>query len=224
MPPVLSFDGSRLSRLFPSGVVAEESEPALCVDELYPEEQAQIARAVDKRKAEYGTARMLARRALKRLGAEAAPIVNDEERCPQWPEGTIGSITHTKGYCGVVVARRGEAAESIGVDVEVDEAVKVALYDKICNEAELAWVASLPEADQGRMVRAVFSAKESFYKAQYPITRQYLGFHHVELELDAVAGTFSIALDREAGRYARGARFEGRVSMADGLIVTALSI
>jgi len=220
----LTFDGTRLSRLLPPGVVAEESEPVLCSDELYPEEQAQIARAVDKRKAEYGTARVLARRALSRLGAAAAPIVNDSERCPQWPESLIGSITHTKGYCGVVVARRGEAAESIGVDVEVDEAVKVALYDKICTEAELAWVLSLPESERGRVVRAVFSAKEAFYKAQYPITRQYLGFHQVELELGLSAGTFAIALGREAGRYGVGSRFEGRVAMADGLIVTALSI
>jgi 4'-phosphopantetheinyl transferase EntD len=220
----VKLDGERLSRLFPDGVVAEEARPTLAVEELFPEEKAQIARAVDKRKAEYATARVLARRALARLGAEATPIVNDEERCPQWPEGVIGSITHTKGYCGVVLARRGEAVDSLGVDVENLEPVKEALYDKICSEAELARLESVPSQELGTLVRVVFSAKEAFYKAQYPITRQYLGFHAADVVLDVEAGRFEVVLTREAGRFASGRRFEGRVTLGEGLIVSALSI
>ncbi len=220
----LRLDGVRLRRLFPEGVVAEEARPALAVDALFPEEQAQIARAVDKRKAEYATARVLARRALMRLGAREAPIVNDDERCPIWPDGVIGSITHTKDYCGVVVARRGSPVESLGIDVERDEPVKEALFDKICTVSELARFGDLAEAERGRAIRAVFSAKEAFYKAQYPITRQYLGFHAVDLEVDTSSGTFQVVLRREAGRYPIGSSFEGRLVVEDGLIVSALAI
>jgi 4'-phosphopantetheinyl transferase EntD len=203
--------------------VAEEGEPVFDADALFPEERAQIARAVDKRKAEYATARVLARKAFATLGAEAAPIVNDTERCPIWPPNVIGSITHTAGYCGVVVARAGGVVESIGVDVERDEAVKVALHDKICSAEELAFVDEARDEDErGRLVRAIFSAKEAFYKAQYPITRQYLGFHAVSLSLSGDA--FEVVLRRDAGRFVTGARFEGRMSRVDGLIVSALWI
>jgi 4'-phosphopantetheinyl transferase EntD len=220
----VKLDGERLRRLFPDGVVAEEAKPTLVLEALFPEEKAQIARAVDKRKAEYATARVLARRALTRLGAEAMPIVNDEERCPQWPDGVIGSITHTKDYCGVVLARQGESVESLGVDVERREAVKEALYDKICSAAELERLEDAGGPPLGTLVRVVFSAKEAFYKAQYPITRQYLGFHAADVVLDVDTGRFEVVLTREAGRFPSGSRFEGRVALDDGLIVSALSI
>lgn len=219
----MRLDGERLSQLFEGEVVAEEALPVLELGDLYPEEHAQIARAVDKRKAEYATARVLVRKALARIGAPAAAIVNDDDRCPVWPEGVIGSITHTKGYCGVVVAKRG-VAESVGVDVERDEAVRIELFDKICTTEELSWLETRPEAQRGRLVRTVFSAKEAFYKAQYPLTRQYLGFHDVELMLDVEAGRFTVTLCREAGRFERGVQLEGRVAVADGLIVSALTI
>jgi 4'-phosphopantetheinyl transferase EntD len=222
----LTLDGRRLAALFPEGVVAREAEPALAhVDALFEEERAQIARAVDKRRAEYATARELARAAMAELGVARVPIVNAEDRAPLWPEGVVGSITHTKGYCGVVVARRGAAIESIGVDVEVSEPVKVALHDKICSERELAWIARVAasEEEQGRLVKLTFSAKEAFYKAQYPLTKQYLGFHDVELDLDLEGGRFAVELRREAGRFARGARLEGRLTTDARLVVAALA-
>jgi 4'-phosphopantetheinyl transferase EntD len=223
MATPLNLDGSRLLRLLPEGVVAEEALPALLLDELYPEERAQVVRAVDKRKAEYSTARVLVRRALSRLGAPAAPIVNDDERCPVWPAGIVGSITHTLGYCGVVVARPG-VVESLGIDVEKDESVRVELYDKICTKAELTWLEGRPESERGLLVRTIFSAKEAFYKAQFPLTRQYLGFHDVEIDLDVEAESFAITLSRDAGRFVAGDGLEGRVAIRDGLIVSALSI
>lgn len=220
----MKLDGERLARLLPRGVVAEEARPELALDALFPEEMAQIARAVDKRRAEYATARVLARRALGRLGAEAAPIVNDEERCPMWPRGVVGSITHTRDYCGVALALRGGAVESLGVDVERDEAVKEALYDKICSASELERLRRLAQHELGVLVRVVFSAKEAFYKAQFPVTRQYLGFHAADVVLHLEEERFEVALTREAGRFSAGARFEGRVSLGDGLIVSALSL
>ncbi len=220
----MKLDGERLSRLFPDGVVAEEARPALAVDALFPEERAQIARAVDKRKAEYATARLLARRALGRLGAEHAAIVNDEERCPVWPLGVVGSITHTKNYCGVVVARRGAPVESLGIDVERSEAVREPLFDKICSAEELDRLRQTADRELGALVRVVFSAKEAFYKAQYPLTRQYLGFHAADVTLDLSAGRFELFLTEQAGRFATGDRFEGRLTLEEGLIITALSI
>ncbi len=219
----MKLDGKRLSALFPAAVVAEEAQPALLLDELYPEERAQIARAVDKRRAEYATVRVLARKAIRRLGVAAAPIVNGEDRSPAWPEGVVGSITHTKGYCGVVAAKSSDV-RSLGADVEGAEAAREEIWKHICTETEHAWITGLAEDDRGQVVKRFFSAKEAFYKAQYPLTRQYLGFHDVEMQLDLDGGHFEVQLQRDSGEFATGARFDGRVVVGDGLVISALTI
>jgi 4'-phosphopantetheinyl transferase EntD len=219
----MKLDGKRLTALFPAAVVAEEAHPALLVDELYPEERAQIARAVDKRRAEYATVRVLARKAIRRLGVAAAPIVNGEDRSPAWPDGVVGSITHTKGYCGVVAAKASDV-RSLGADVEGAAAARTEIWKHICTETEHAWIVELAEADRGQVVKRFFSAKEAFYKAQYPLTRQYLGFHDVEMQLDLEGGRFEVQLQRDSGEFATGARFEGRTVVGDGLVISALTI
>jgi 4'-phosphopantetheinyl transferase EntD len=208
------------AELVPDGSVVETAPPALLLDELFEEERAQIARAVDKRKAEYATARVLARRAFERIGAPAVALVNDEERCPIWPHGVVGSIAHTKGVCAVVVAPRGRV-ESIGLDVEVDTPARPELFERICTPSELAWIASRREDEAGRLVKLFFSAKEAFYKCQYPLTRQYLGFHDVEVALDVEGGAFEVELRRDAGAFGVGARFIGEHRRTSGFLLAA---
>jgi 4'-phosphopantetheinyl transferase EntD len=208
--------------LFPDGAIVEVAEPALHLDDLFDEERAQVVRAVDKRKAEYATARLLARRALERLGVGRCPVVNDDSRCPVWPLGIVGSIAHTRGVCAVVVARRGPV-ESLGLDVEVDEPVRPELFERICTNAELAWVDAEARADKGSLVKLFFSAKEAFYKCQYPITRQYLGFHDVEATIDLAGGRFEVELRHEAGPLAARTRFVGLHRRVAGFVVTAVA-
>jgi len=66
---------------------------------LFPEEEAVIANAVDKRRREFATARACARAALAKLGLPPVPIVPGFRGAPQWPSGVVGSITHCAGYC-----------------------------------------------------------------------------------------------------------------------------
>ena len=64
-------------------------------------EEAIIARAVDKRRREFITARDCARKAMAQLGVEPAPILRSptgspqEKAAPIWPRGIVGSITPT---------------------------------------------------------------------------------------------------------------------------------
>ena len=95
---------TRLLELFSAGCVAEEAVPQLHDAELFPEERACLAKAVEKRRAEFGTARVCARRALAQLGFPPMPLVPNKDRSPVWPQGVVGSITHTRGYCAVIVA------------------------------------------------------------------------------------------------------------------------
>src|SRR5579863_5919632 len=94
----------RAEDLFGPGAVLLEAAARL-VDEadLYPEESASVARAVDARRAEFGTSRVCARAALERLGVPRSAIAPREGAGPGWPRGAVGSISHTHGHCAVVV-------------------------------------------------------------------------------------------------------------------------
>ena len=177
--------GTAIAPLFGPLCVTEEAAPRLVDDELFPEERAHIARAVDKRRAEFGMARVCARRALARLGFAPMPLVPSEDRAPSWPAGVVGSITHTKGYCSVVVARL-EHCRSLGLDAEQDVPLSEALIAKICTPAEQAFLQDKAERD----AIVYFAAKEAFYKCQYPLTKAYLDFQDVELEVDFERATF----------------------------------
>ena len=212
-----------LDGLFPEAVVTAEAVPSP-KDEaaLFPAERDLIARAVERRRLEFATGRACARTALGRLGIEEAPLLNDADRAPIWPEGIVGSVSHTRGYCAVAVARRGHV-RSVGLDVEVDEAVKPRLWERICTDSERAWIASQPEAERGLLVRAIFSAKEAFYKCQFPVTRTFLGFSAARVELSPGVGSFVVELLRDAGDFEEGHRFEGRLARGDGYVRTAMT-
>lgn len=61
--------------VLPPDVITEEAFGELAGVTLFPEEDAVIARAVDKRRREFTTARGCARTALARLGVPAAPTL-----------------------------------------------------------------------------------------------------------------------------------------------------
>jgi hypothetical protein len=65
---------------------------------LFPEEEAVVRNAVDKRRREFTTARVCARAALAKIGYPAAPILPGLRGSPGWPAGVVGSMTHCAGY------------------------------------------------------------------------------------------------------------------------------
>ena len=197
-------DGPRpaldLAALFTDAVAYELIGPDLEAgrDEgLWPEEEAQVARAVAARRVQFAAGRRCARAGLVALGLAAGPIPTGPHRAPCWPDGTTGSISHTTGYAVAVVRRTGagapgavpadtgepEAPEndpiSIGVDAEQLGRVGDHLYSRLFTPAEEAWLARLPGARRDAAATAVFGAKEAFYKAQFPLTGAWVGFHDV---------------------------------------------
>lgn len=74
---------------------ARESD-LLNYEHLDPKEQSIVSHAVDIRKSEFGDARWCAHQALRELGFTGSnPILRGERGMPLWPEGFIGSMTHT---------------------------------------------------------------------------------------------------------------------------------
>jgi 4'-phosphopantetheinyl transferase EntD len=192
----------QIQTLFPSDVVAAQLEGLGDPTTLYPEEWAGVAKAVPKRVREFAGGRLCARRALAELGVVNFPLRAAEDRQPIWPSSIIGSITHTRGFCAAVVAAK-KSFHGVGLDSEVIGDVSPDLWATICVPREAAWLDSLPPSDRPAAVTLIFSAKEAFYKCQYPMTSEWLDFHDLWIEpkpwggLSAgAASTFAVHANR----------------------------
>lgn len=143
---------------------------------LSPAEREQVEGAVASRRAEYSTGRFLAKRALGQLGSDASSIPSEGRR-PIWPEGVVGSITHSRRYALAVASRRSQFA-GVGIDLERTNRVTKALAPKTMTEGELAAAgAGWPPSPR----TANFSAKEAIFKAVNPIVGLMIGFKEVEI-------------------------------------------
>jgi 4'-phosphopantetheinyl transferase EntD len=169
-----------------------------------PEEAEQVSNAVLQRRIEFATGRSCAHRAFAQLGIGRFVFRNDRHRAPRWPTGLVGSITHTGaipgGYCGVAVGRAADV-RTIGFDAETrashplgGDLLPEESWPTILTPAESVRLRRVEPVERTDWVRLVFSAKECFYKAQYPLSRTFLDFQEVETVIDASASTFEAYL------------------------------
>ncbi len=131
----------------------------------------------------------------------------------------MGSITHCSTHVAVAVAE-GSRLRSIGCDVEPALALPREVVDRVLTPAERA---ALPCAEPW-WERLVFCAKEAAYKAQFPLTRQLLEFHDVEVEVDPSRGSFRATVLPLGMLRGVGPVLYGRFTVTDGLIATAVEV
>jgi 4'-phosphopantetheinyl transferase EntD len=212
---------SLLGSLFESTVVARVHRGATAADVLHPEEAARVSRAVEGRRAAFTGGRLAAHSALEALGIPEGPLLADGRGAPLWPEGVVGSITHTTGFCGAVVALRS-AWRGIGIDAEIRSRVGERLWRRVLTPLELERLHSLPERERAEAATTAFSAKEAFYKCQYQITGEWLGFKDVEVQLHE--SSFFVRVLRSPGVLTVGMRFEGRHAFLPSLVLTGIAI
>jgi 4'-phosphopantetheinyl transferase EntD len=192
--------------------------------ELFPEEEAFVLDAVEKRCREFSSGRVLARRAMAELGVPPAAIPRGNDRLPIWPLGLIGSIAHTDSYCAAAIGRREDGLRSVGLDLEPAEPLPSDLLDRVTLSEERAWLASFNDVERGIYARALFSAKECAFKCQYPLTRTMLDFHDFAVVLDREQERFTATLRRDAPPFENGSVFHGRFRIGADLIACAMSI
>jgi len=208
-----------IEELLPPGVVAVEAFGDVSDEPVFPGEEHLIARAVESRRREFITARRCAREALGKLGYPAAPIGSGPRREPQWPDGVAGAITHCKGYRAAAVAPLTVLA-SLGIDAEPNGPLPDGVEESVTVPGEREMLATLQAADPAtHWDRLLFSAKESVYKAWYPLERRWLGFEDARLTIDP-AGTFraEVLIDGPL------AELSGRFLVARGLVATAVTV
>jgi 4'-phosphopantetheinyl transferase EntD len=189
---------------------------------LTARELAAISRAVEARRLEYAATRCMARRAIAELGfgGPMTELLNHADRSPIWPNGVVGALTHSGGFCAVAVARRTHY-RGLGLDAECG-LPSPEVEPRILTQSELAWLALFAPADRARFCKVLFSAKESVFKAQFPVFKRQLEF--CDVELSAAGPDRLCALLRQDGRAKAALQFEVRFATEGDLVATATAL
>ena len=213
-----------IEKILPAAVASAETFTDPPSATLFPQEAAIVERASGKRRREFTAGRDCARIALGKLGVAPAPILIGERGAPQWPPGIVGSITHCDGYRAAAVAHASDVA-AIGLDAEPDDPLPRGVLDVISLPAERARLTALAVAWPAVCWdRLLFSAKESVYKAWFPLTGRWLGFDDADVTITP-DGTFTARLRTELTEaQPLPPSFTGRW-LADGsLMLTAVAV
>ena len=222
-----------LRRLLPHYVASAEvyDDDSGDIASLYPEEAAAVAGSVEKRRREFAAVRVCARSAMTALGLPPQSVLPGERGAPRWPEGVVGSMTHCEGYRAAALARTSDLA-ALGVDAEPHCLLPDGVLDLVSSSAERRRLKLLAAADPGvNWDRLLFSAKESVYKAWFPLTGEWLDFTQADISLSRDArpepsGRFRARLLVPGPMIGGRARdhFDGQWTVRHGLIVCAVAI
>ncbi|MGX1331563.1 enterobactin synthetase component D [Bradyrhizobium elkanii] len=167
-------------------------------EELLPH---QMRNCVPKRQHEFITGRYCAYRAIRQIQPDfdwPTRIGRGPTGAPVWPDGIIGSITHTDGYVAAAAAHRS-CLDAIGIDSERILNAKVAreVSSLIVSESELERIARGAELDPVKALTLCFSAKESLFKCLHPLIGQYFDYLDAEVvSVQVEARRFGIRLER----------------------------
>ena len=231
-----------LGMILPVGVQSEEyfGDPPGGV--LFPEEEKVIANAVAARRRDYTTVRTCARACLERLGYPPVPILPGIGGAPSWPAGVQGSMTHCVGYAAAAVSRAARIS-AIGIDAEPDAPLPDGVLGLIATSVEQnrlavmgpergrastssALMVTQEESDNPNWDRLLFSAKESVYKAWFPLVGEWLDPQETEILFHPHEHTFSALLCRGGliinDRPVR--QIHGRWTRERGILATAVVV
>lgn len=165
-----------------------------------------IARATPARAREFAWGRWCARQALAPFGQANIAIPAGAHREPIWPDGIVGSITHCTDMAAAAVSSATHF-QGLGIDVEPLRTLHTDDQAVVLTDSERATItmntyatepataepvtALTPDSSTSKAL-ALFSAKESVFKAAYPICGIYFDFLDAEILPEWEAGSFTV--------------------------------
>src|SRR4051794_4832056 len=153
-------------------VITAGDENALRGDEI-----ASLSSQIPTARRASGTARIVAREFLARLGHPDASVPKGTAGEPVWPAGVVGSLSHDDEVAVAALALRQDFA-SVGIDVEPARELPADMIELIATVGELRAIGGDP-----LQARVLFAAKEAVYKAVNPLDRTFLEFPDIEVDL-----------------------------------------
>ncbi len=161
--------------LRPHGVVLGIALEKDAAADLAPAEAALGREAAPSRLDDLRRGRTAARRALRTLGASETTVLREPNGAPVFPEGFVGSISHTAGRALAAIGRT-EQVGGLGVDVEkIEPGVQEDLAD-LFPLAECQAFATCFGLSEEASAIARFSLSESVYKAASVYLRRWIDF------------------------------------------------
>jgi 4'-phosphopantetheinyl transferase EntD len=158
-----------------------------------------VARSVASRQAEYFFGRLTAARALAALGLPRTDLRTGALGAPLWPQGVMGSISHTSRLAAAVAL---PAVGHYGIGIDLEDLVTAEALHSIASvaasPAENAYLHGLQHVlPLTVLYTLLFSAKESFYKAVAGTLQQVLDFDVIALKaIDSSRGCLHFSLTR----------------------------
>ncbi len=184
-----------------------------------------LVRAVPQRKAEHLAGRLAAREALRGLNCEARLLAVGSHRQPLWPEGIIGSISHTASLALAAVAKDSGRLCGLGIDIESVLSSKQTeeVIDGVIQREEYGLLRQATLSVEEALT-IIFSAKESLFKALFRHVGEYFEFSaaHITM-LSPQTQRFTLQLVQPlTATLPAGMTFNGQWHYLDGKIVTLI--
>jgi 4'-phosphopantetheinyl transferase EntD len=219
-PPV-QYANELVASLLPDYVTVAEGVITDWQTDLWPEEAAHVANAVEKRKREFACGRHFVRRCLRALGRPDEPLPASPDRSPRWPDGLVGSITHTDRYCAAAVASAGDIA-GIGIDVEDLSRFRPELLDYVLSPGDITRNFPGTSDVDCSLGAALFSAKETFYKCLVGLAQAQFDYGDVGIEFIDGSDVFYGRALRPVGHLSVTRAFIGHYLVVGDQVATAM--
>ena len=211
--------------LFPDDVSIVVAKPWMGETPSLPDEEIHVVKAVEKRKSEFRAGRHCAHAAINTLlnnnVNDHKPITVAPSRQACWPNGIVGSISHSGTHCSAIAASASKYL-SLGHDVEKAKELESNVHKMICTKTELSFIAE-HNASKLPLTTLIFSAKESIHKTYSPINGHMLDFLDAEIELDLENQRFrATIINPEPTPKVPITHLAGAFAISDGYIYTGI--
>ena len=147
---------------------------------LDPEEESLLQAASNELyRSQFRAGRIAARHALEQIGM-IGPVLRGSRREPLFPDGSVGSITHSAEY-SIAAAASCSAYLGIGIDLELrDRQLTHDISEVVCHKRERSWCEEKSDEKTLRSLM-IFSSKEALFKAVYQLYGSFFGFQEAHL-------------------------------------------
>ena len=185
----------------------------------------QIMCASEHRQREYLHGRYCAQQALQQFFSDTQNSIhhhgevgrNENTGAPIWPSPVCGSISHGANATIAVVANIQHIA-SCGVDIETIGRVKRPMWRKIMASAEESiYRQKYQDVPEDLFATLIFSAKESLFKAIFPLEKTFITFRQVTFR------EFSLEKNYFVLQYA-GNNYHGRFQVLGSDLISIVAI
>lgn len=218
-----------LTDIIPEGVLWKVAEDWMWNTPVCDAEEALVTKAVDKRKREFRAGRHCAHALFDEAGISCSALLKGKQREPNWPDGWVGSISHSNGLCVVAIAPK-TAYLSIGLDVEQATPLGEDIINLICSPSEQDQITRLQLTAGQKLAsiplsKVIFSAKESVHKTYFPLNYHTLDFLDARIDLLHDDFRFEATITKpEPNPRHPLQRLHGRFCMKESFVATFIAL